>query len=113
MVADYQTRFLVLVNRCKGLSENHQIEIFTIGLRNPLKTDVELEQPTTLEEAMALAHAYEQRLAMADDPTTHTSSRSAYARTADGHGCSDVHDDHDCRHASPQAAHCNENGGKA
>jgi hypothetical protein len=42
-VADYQTRFLVLVYRCKGLTEPHQINIFTAGLRNPLKTDVKLQ----------------------------------------------------------------------
>jgi hypothetical protein len=42
-VTDYQTRFLALVNCCKGLTEPHQIDIFTAGLRDPLKTDVELE----------------------------------------------------------------------
>jgi hypothetical protein len=69
-VVDYQTRFLALVNHCKVLTEPHRINIFTAGLRDPLKTDVELEQPTTLEEAMALARAYEQRLAMPADPLT-------------------------------------------
>jgi hypothetical protein len=29
MVVDYQTHFLELINRCKGLSEKHQINIFT------------------------------------------------------------------------------------
>jgi hypothetical protein len=80
-VADYQTQFLVLVNRCKGLTEPHQINIFTIGLHNPLKTDVELEQSTTLEEAMALAHAYEHRLAMVADTAMHSGSRPAFNRT--------------------------------
>jgi hypothetical protein len=54
-VADYQSRFLALVNRCTGLTEKQQIDIFTAGLRNPLKTDVKLEQPATLDDAMALA----------------------------------------------------------
>jgi hypothetical protein len=66
-VADYQNRFLALVIRCTGLSEKQRIDIFTAGLRNPLKTDVELEQPATLDDAMALARAYEQRLAMTGD----------------------------------------------
>jgi hypothetical protein len=39
--------------------EKHHINIFTAGLRNPLKTDVELENHATLEEAMALACTYE------------------------------------------------------
>jgi hypothetical protein len=80
-VADYQTRFLALVNHCKGLTEPHQIDIFTTGLRDPLKTDVELEQLVTLEEAMALARAYEHRLAMSAEPTTRLASRPAYGRT--------------------------------
>jgi hypothetical protein len=80
-IANYQTRFLALVNRCKGLTEPHQIDIFTAGLRDPLKTDVELEQPATLEEAMALARAYEHRLAMSAKPTTRLPSRPAYGRT--------------------------------
>jgi hypothetical protein len=58
-VVDYQNWFSALVNRCTGLSEKQQIDIFTTGLRNPLKTDVELEQPATLDDAMTLARAYE------------------------------------------------------
>jgi hypothetical protein len=50
---------LALVNRCTGLTEKQQIDIFTAGLRNPLKTGIELEQPTTLDDAMALVRAYE------------------------------------------------------
>jgi hypothetical protein len=50
------------VTRCEGLIEKHQVDIFTAGLGNPLKTDVELEHPTTLEDAMALARTYEQRI---------------------------------------------------
>jgi hypothetical protein len=70
-VADYQSKFLALVTRCTDLVEKHQIDIFTNGLHNPLKTDVELEAPTTLEDAMALARTYEQRLNMVNDPTPH------------------------------------------
>jgi hypothetical protein len=74
---DYQNKYSQLVNRCDNLSKKHQIDIFTIGLNNPLKTDVELEQLATLEEAMTLARAYEQRLSMVDDVTLHTLSRLA------------------------------------
>jgi hypothetical protein len=45
---DYQNKYSQLVNRCDNLSKKHQIDIFTIGLNNPLKTDVELEQLATL-----------------------------------------------------------------
>jgi hypothetical protein len=43
------------------------VDIFTASLRNPLKADVELEHPASLEDAMALACTYEQRLAMPED----------------------------------------------
>jgi hypothetical protein len=56
-----------LLARCEDLIVKHQINIFTAGLRNPLCTDVKLENSTTLEDAMALAHTYEQRLSLDDD----------------------------------------------
>jgi hypothetical protein len=79
-VVEYQNKFLQLVNQCVDLSEKHQINIFTDGLCNLLKTDVELEQPATLEEAMALARAYEQWLAMPDDMASRAPTRAAYSR---------------------------------
>jgi hypothetical protein len=80
-VADYQSRFLALFNRYIGLTEKQQIDIFTAGLRNPLKTDVELEQPATLDDAMALTRAYENRLAMPADMPVHTIARPHVGRT--------------------------------
>jgi hypothetical protein len=65
-VAKFHSKFLSLLACCEGLDEKHQINIFTVGLGNPLKTDVELEHPASLEEAMALARAYEQRLSMTE-----------------------------------------------
>jgi hypothetical protein len=64
-VTDYQSRFLALVNRCTSL------------IQNPLKTDVELEHPENLEDAMALARAYEQRLGMTDNALGRTPGRYA------------------------------------
>jgi hypothetical protein len=72
-VVDYQSKFLSLLARCDGLTEKHQIDVFTVGLCNPLKTDVELEHPAMLEEAMALDRAYEQRLSMTDLPPARSS----------------------------------------
>jgi hypothetical protein len=72
---------LELVNHCTGLTEKQQIDIFTAGLRNPLKTDVEFEQPATLDDGMALARAYENRLAMTVDTPAHTAARPQAGRT--------------------------------
>jgi hypothetical protein len=80
-VAEYQSRFLALVSRCEGLIEKHQVDIFTTGLDNPLKTDVKLEHPTTLEDAMVLTRTYEQHLADASSARTTLHARAAPART--------------------------------
>jgi hypothetical protein len=58
-VAEFQSKFMSLLARCEGLVEKHQINIFTVGSGNSLKTNVELEHPASLEEAMALARTYE------------------------------------------------------
>jgi hypothetical protein len=60
-VDDYQEQFLVLLARCADVTEPQQIAIFTAGLQQPLSTDVELQKPATLEDAMALARAFERR----------------------------------------------------
>jgi hypothetical protein len=80
-VAEYQSQFLALVSRCEGLIEKHHVDIFTACLGNPLKTDVELEHPTTLEDVMALARTYEQRLADASSARTTLHARAAPVRT--------------------------------
>jgi hypothetical protein len=76
-VADYQSKFVAHVTCCTGLSEKHQIDIFTNGLRSPLKTNVELEAPTTLEDAMALACTYEHCLNMGNDMAPRPPQRSS------------------------------------
>jgi hypothetical protein len=58
-VDDYQTEFLTLLARCGSVTEPQQIAIFTAGLGDPLRIDVELQKPLTLEEAAALTRAYE------------------------------------------------------
>lgn len=62
--------FLALLARCEDVSEKHQIAIFTAGLHEPLQTDVELLKPSTLEDAMAYARAYERRLNLPEDDST-------------------------------------------
>jgi hypothetical protein len=79
--ANYQSRFLALVNCCTGLTEKQQIAIFMADLCNPLKTDIELEQPAMLDDAMALTRAYENRLAMTADMPAHTTARRHLPRS--------------------------------
>jgi hypothetical protein len=57
-IEDYQDQFLILLARCEGLREEHQIHLFTAGLPEPLKTDVDLQQPPTLEDTMNLSRAF-------------------------------------------------------
>jgi hypothetical protein len=53
------------------------MNIFMVGLRNSLRSDVELEHRATLEDAMALARIYEQRMAMSGDSPPRTASNRA------------------------------------
>ena len=50
----YQDAFLQLLARCDNVTKSQQVGIFTVGLRNPLRIDVEMQCPTSLEDAMAL-----------------------------------------------------------
>jgi hypothetical protein len=59
----YQSDFITLLARCGGVTEPQQIAIFTAGLGDPLRIDVDLQKPSTLEEATALARAFEWQLA--------------------------------------------------
>jgi hypothetical protein len=82
----YQSDFLTLLARCGGVTEPQQIAIFTAGLGDPLHIDVELQKPSTLEEAAALARAFERRLACdtsgrAVPPESRTSMSSLASQT--------------------------------
>lgn len=66
-VTDYQEQFLTLLARCSDVTERQQIDIFTAGLLQPMAIDVELQKPATLDDAMALARAYERRNEVADE----------------------------------------------
>ena len=60
-VEAYQRQFSVLLCRCDDLSPMQQVNMFTAGLGDPLRTDVELLAPTNLQTAMSLARAYERK----------------------------------------------------
>jgi hypothetical protein len=55
-------RFLVCVARASTLDEQQQVNIYTVGLVEPLKTDVELQNPYDMEMEMSLAQTYERRV---------------------------------------------------
>lgn len=54
-VAEYHDAFDRYLNRVQGISEEALIPIFITGLKEPVQEKVELQQPTSLAEAMALA----------------------------------------------------------
>jgi hypothetical protein len=60
-VADYQEAFLARMAHAGPLSPAQQVQLFTGGLPDPIRTDVELQGPTNLQRAMGLACAYERR----------------------------------------------------
>lgn len=60
-VLEYQRQLLALLCRTKQLSSKQQVQLFTASLRNPLKTDVELQNPSNLQTVRSLARAYEHR----------------------------------------------------
>lgn len=60
-VDDFQALFLSLLACCEGITKTQQIALFTPGLGKPMSIDVEMQKPETLEDAMALARAFEHR----------------------------------------------------
>jgi hypothetical protein len=79
-IEDYQDQILILLARCKGLREEHHIHLFTTGLPEPLKTDVELHQPPTLEYAMNFSRAFARRQDAANSVLL-SRARPSYQRT--------------------------------
>jgi hypothetical protein len=57
----YTERFLELLPRDMPLSTDQKIQLFTLGLQEPLSIDVQLQHPVTVEVAMNLSRAYERR----------------------------------------------------
>ncbi|KAJ4797074.1 hypothetical protein LUZ62_048320 [Rhynchospora pubera] len=60
-VEEYQERFGALICRADSVTPTQQMHIFTAGLSEPLRTDVELHKPSDLQHAMSLARAFERR----------------------------------------------------
>jgi hypothetical protein len=60
-VDDFAKCFMALSCRDTAISEQHQVQLFLVGLSKPLHTDVTLQRSATLDDAVMLARAYEQR----------------------------------------------------
>lgn len=58
-VKEYQKQFLSLLCRTEPLTPRQQVQLFTAGLLNPLKTDAEVQNLSILQTTMSLARAYE------------------------------------------------------
>jgi hypothetical protein len=72
---DYINKFYQRLTRCNELSEPQHIAIFTTGLGEPLKTNIKLHAPKTLEDVAALACAYIRRSTVAIAPPATLSHR--------------------------------------
>jgi hypothetical protein len=60
MMDNYSKRFITLSCHDTTLSEPQQIQLFITGFSDPLCMDVVLQQPSTLDDAVIFARAYEQ-----------------------------------------------------
>ena len=61
MVAEYQSCFLALLNRADPLLNRQEQQMFTTGLNDDIRIDVELQGSRDLEHTCALARAYEKK----------------------------------------------------
>jgi hypothetical protein len=59
-VEDYARQFVALACCEVELSERQQVQLFIVGLVNPLRTDVAIQSPATLDDAIRYARAFEQ-----------------------------------------------------
>jgi hypothetical protein len=69
-IEDYTWQFLTILCRCDDMTHRQQINMYTAGLGEPLRTDVEMEMPETLQRAMHLAQVYERRLLLSASSNT-------------------------------------------
>jgi hypothetical protein len=68
---DYSARFMALSCHDPSFTEHQQIQLYVTGLGNPLRTDVALQQPATLDDVVIFARAYKQRNASREAAPPH------------------------------------------
>jgi hypothetical protein len=54
-IDDFAKRFMALSCRDPDITETQQVQLFIAGLSKPLRTDVVLPHPVSLNDAMLLA----------------------------------------------------------
>jgi hypothetical protein len=74
-VVEYQSRFLALLNHADLLSDRRERQMFTSGLHDDIRINVELQDPRDLEHTLALARAFEKR---ATRPATRSGAYRTY-----------------------------------
>jgi hypothetical protein len=67
-VDDYAKQFMTLSCYDTSLTEPLQVQLFITDLDDPLRTDIALQQPASLDDAIIFARAYEQRNISRDVP---------------------------------------------
>lgn len=87
-VEEYSRRYLALLSRCDNLSTQTAIDLYTGGLGQPLASDVEMQHPVDLQQAMSLARAYEQRQVEASAVNSSTAPKSSTRRATVSTGAS-------------------------
>jgi hypothetical protein len=62
-IDEFAKRFMALSCRDPSITESQQIQLFIIGLGDPLCLDIALQQPPSMDDVVIFTRAYEQRLA--------------------------------------------------
>ncbi|KAF3668248.1 hypothetical protein FXO38_08178 [Capsicum annuum] len=75
-VADYQARFEAFANETADIPDTLMVKLFVSGLCLDIKTNVLVHKPSTLDEAISLAHTHEQHLNLEKGPM-----QPSFART--------------------------------
>jgi hypothetical protein len=72
--------FTALANRSTGLTPEALLDYFISGLNKDLRREVISQNPTTMVQAVAVAHLFEDKFCTTQKPSTTTHPRSSYSK---------------------------------
>lgn len=75
-VSEYQSRFEAIANETNDIKESLMVRLFCSGLKEDIKTSVLIHEPTTMDEALHMAHVHEKRIQLEKGPI-----KPAFAKT--------------------------------